>query len=195
MAKTLLPALLAALASSLCCIAPLLAALAGASGLAGAFSWLQPWRPWLIGLSAVLLAWAWWMHLKPKPAADCCAPAKKPRHQRTGFLATVTVLAVLLNAFPLYSHVFQANTRGAATELPADEARIVIDVRGMTCAGCEEHVAGALREVPGVVSAEASYKAGTATVAYDPDKARILDLMAAIDSSGYKALGPKAEQP
>ena len=38
----------AAIAASLCCITPLLAILAGASGIASAFSWLEPARPYLI---------------------------------------------------------------------------------------------------------------------------------------------------
>ncbi|MEK7254190.1 MAG: heavy metal transporter, partial [Bacteroidota bacterium] len=37
---------LAAVAASLCCITPVLALLAGTSGLASTFSWLEPARPW-----------------------------------------------------------------------------------------------------------------------------------------------------
>lgn len=187
MNKTLFPALVAALASSLCCIAPVLAALAGVGGLAGSFSWLEPWRPWLIGLSAVLLAWAWWMHLKPKPAEDCCAPAKKAWHQRTGFLATVTVLAVLLNAFPLYSHVLFPSGQSTASEVHAEALRIVIPVKGMTCTGCEHHVTDALADVAGVQRVTASYADEEAVVWVDPQQADTRAIRAAIASTGYEA--------
>ncbi|MEZ4738860.1 MAG: hypothetical protein R2818_05755 [Flavobacteriales bacterium] len=40
----------AAIASSLCCITPVLAAVAGVGSLAGSFHWLAPARPWLIGV-------------------------------------------------------------------------------------------------------------------------------------------------
>ena len=42
--------LLTAFAASLCCITPVLALVAGTSGLASSFSWLEPARPYFIGL-------------------------------------------------------------------------------------------------------------------------------------------------
>lgn len=187
MNKTLVPALLSATASSLCCIAPVLAAIAGVGGLAGSFSWLEPWRPWLIGLSAVLLAWAWWMHLKPKPAEDCCTPAKKPWHQRTGFVTSVTALAVLLNAFPLYSHVLFPSSQSSVSEVHAEALRIVIPVKGMTCTGCEHHVTDALAGVAGVQRATASYTDEEAVVWVDPQQADPNAIRNAIASTGYEA--------
>ena len=61
---------LAALLASGCCVAPLLLALAGVSG-----SWivhlrgLEPWSPWLVGLSFAALAFAGW-RLYRQPADD-----------------------------------------------------------------------------------------------------------------------------
>ncbi len=49
----------AAIAASLCCITPLLALLAGASGAASSLSWLEPARPYLIGLAIYYLGFAW----------------------------------------------------------------------------------------------------------------------------------------
>ena len=46
--------LLAAIASSLCCIAPLLALLGGVAGTASTFSWIEPARPFLIGISVIV---------------------------------------------------------------------------------------------------------------------------------------------
>ncbi|HEY1054273.1 MAG TPA: heavy metal transporter, partial [Emticicia sp.] len=43
--------ILTAFATSLCCITPVLALLGGASGLASSFSWIEPFRPYLIGLT------------------------------------------------------------------------------------------------------------------------------------------------
>ena len=41
--------LLTAIAASLCCITPVLTLIAGTSGLASTFYWLEPFRPYFIG--------------------------------------------------------------------------------------------------------------------------------------------------
>ncbi len=50
---------LTAIAASLCCVTPLLALVAGTSGLASTFSWLEPFRPYFIGLTILVLGFAW----------------------------------------------------------------------------------------------------------------------------------------
>ena len=63
--------LLTAFAASLCCITPVLALIAGTSGLASTFSWVEPFRPYLIGLTIFVLGFAWYQKLKPKKQIDC----------------------------------------------------------------------------------------------------------------------------
>ena len=58
--------LLTAIAASLCCITPVLALVAGTSGLASTFSWLEPYRPYLIGLTILVLGFAWYQKLKDR---------------------------------------------------------------------------------------------------------------------------------
>ena len=72
----------AAIAASLCCITPVLALLAGASGAASSLSWLEPLRPYLIGLAIATLGFAWYRSLSKKESTDCgpdgtCAVEKK----------------------------------------------------------------------------------------------------------------------
>lgn len=180
----------AAIASSLCCITPVLAAVAGVGSLAGSFHWLAPARPWLIGLSVLALGFAWWLKLRPAPVDDCACevPEKKNLFQRTGFLVTVTVFAAITSAYPLYAGLFNTKASPSITLDQSTLQHIVIDVKGMTCSGCEAHVSGALMHVDGVVNAEASYEQGTATVTYDPSRTDLQQLFAAIDSTGYNAL-------
>jgi len=40
--------------------------IAGTSGLASTFSWLEPFRPYFIGLTILVLGFAWYQKLKPK---------------------------------------------------------------------------------------------------------------------------------
>ena len=57
--------ILTAMAASLCCITPVLALIAGASGLGSTFSWLEPYRTYFIGLTILVLVFAWFQKLKP----------------------------------------------------------------------------------------------------------------------------------
>ena len=63
---------LVAITASLCCITPVLALISGTSGIAASFSWMEPYRPFLIGLTVLVLGFAWYQKLKPKRAeVDC----------------------------------------------------------------------------------------------------------------------------
>ncbi len=58
--------LLSAIAASLCCITPVLALIAGSSGIAASFSWIEPARPYLITVAIAALGFAWYQKLKPQ---------------------------------------------------------------------------------------------------------------------------------
>jgi 4-hydroxybenzoate polyprenyltransferase len=104
--------LISAIAASLCCITPVLALIAGTSGLASTFSWLEPFRPYFIGLTVLVLAFAWYQKLKPKKQIDCgCETNEKPKFiQSKMFLGIVTVFAIIMLAFPYYTSVFYPQT-------------------------------------------------------------------------------------
>ena len=99
--------LLAAITASLCCITPVLALIAGTSGIASTFSWLEPFRPYLIGLTILVLGFAWYQKLKPQKEIDCeCETDEKPKFiQSKKFLGIVTVFAIIMLAFPYYSSI------------------------------------------------------------------------------------------
>ncbi len=78
-----------ALAASLCCIMPVLAIIAGSSGIASTFSWIEPARPYLIGLSVMVLGFAWYQKLNPKPVDDCGCEVEKEK-----FIQTKTFLFI-----------------------------------------------------------------------------------------------------
>ena len=100
--------LLAAITASLCCITPVLALIAGTSGIASTFSWLEPFRPYLIGLTILVLGFAWYQKLKPQKEIDCecdtddlpAGKEGKPKFiQSKKFLGIVTVFAIIMLAF------------------------------------------------------------------------------------------------
>ena len=71
---------------------------------------------------------------------------------------------------------------------------INIPVTGMHCAACVGRVQGALDHTPGVSSAVVNLMTNTATVAYDPATTAPAALVAAIETTGYGASIPAADQ-
>src|SRR5947199_2335117 len=68
--------------------------------------------------------------------------------------------------------------------------RIIIPVEGMSCATCEIPVRHALRRIDGVKSAHVRAATKTATVDYEAAKTNPEQLIAAINSTGYRASLP-----
>ncbi|MCU0865641.1 MAG: heavy metal translocating P-type ATPase [Planctomycetes bacterium] len=68
----------------------------------------------------------------------------------------------------------------------------VLDLTGMTCAGCVGRVERALARVDGVTTATVNLATQQAQVAFDPARARREDLVAAVVAAGYGVLAPTA---
>ena len=114
---------LSAFAASLCCITPVIALVAGSSSIAANFSWIEPARPYLIGLSIAVLAFAWYKKLKPAKTSDmdcnCETTRKASFFQSKTFLGIITLFAILMMTFPLYAKVFYPNPIVQADTLAA----------------------------------------------------------------------------
>lgn len=67
------------------------------------------------------------------------------------------------------------------------QAEMTLDVRGMTCASCVEHVEGALKGLLGVQNAVVNLGLGTARVHYVPGTVTISAMKAAVREAGYEA--------
>lgn len=179
--------LLTSFVASLCCVTPVFAFLAGMGGVASTFSWIEPFRPYLIGLTALLLFFAWYQKLKPKWNPECACEENPSFWQTKGFLGVVTILAVLLLAFPYYSDAFFPN-QDQSNIVYVQESQvqtITWDIEGMTCTGCEATVENAASGVDGVLEAEASYDTGKTTIKYDKSKTSQETIIAAIDNTGF----------
>jgi len=75
----------------------------------------------------------------------------------------------------------------------APSERVDLPVSGMTCAACARSIEGALAGTPGVQRARVNLATNTATVEYDPARARLSDLVGAIEDLGYGV--PKDDSP
>lgn len=64
-----------------------------------------------------------------------------------------------------------------------------VEIKGMTCTGCETTVEQAAVNVDGVLEADASYDTGTATIKYDYSKTDAKQITAAINETGFTVTG------
>tara|TARA_R110000796_G_scaffold159169_3_gene275762 strand:- start:9327 stop:9926 length:600 start_codon:yes stop_codon:yes gene_type:complete len=186
--------LLTAITASLCCITPVLALTAGTSGIASTFSWVEPFRPYLIGLTVLVLGFAWYQKLKPLKEIDCeCETDEKPKFiQSKTFLGIVTVFAIVMLAFPYYSGMFYSNTEKQIIIVDRSDIKTMeFKIRGMTCASCEEHVNHEVNKLNGIVTSEASYENGNAIIAFDSTKTTEVEIEKAINVTGYKVTSKK----
>lgn len=185
-----------AILSSLCCITPVLALLAGASGIASSFSWLEPVRPYLIGITFIVLGFAWYKKLKPRTAyeiqCDCEKDEKPSFWQSKKYLGLLTIFAITMLTFPYYGQIFYPKTDKQIEIVSTNNIQDVkLNVKGMTCSSCEEHVKHAINELPGIISVSANHLTGTTIVKFDITRINRNSIIKSIDATGYTVTNTK----
>lgn len=201
-------AIVASVASSLCCILPVIAIAfgLGAFGIASVFETL---RPYLLIVSVAALAFGFYQtYFRSEECAEGQACSTKPvgRFNRSMlWLATVVIGAFAF--FPYYtgfivsaldrpeqstfSNGLGVTSDGANNELsavPAESQKrstVVIAVGGMTCEDCATHLNIALKRIKGVINAQASYREKNVKVVYDPTQVEIERIRQGIRDAGY----------
>jgi copper chaperone CopZ len=181
--------ILAAILGSICCVGPLLLIAVGLGAGAAVISRYH----WLFIAAAIAaLAFAWTRYFREKTICACEPATMQGRRSGTVTLLIATVIVLGFGIFNVTRHVFASAPASvqAQSELTNGLTRVVIPVEGMTCATCEVGVRYALKSVTGVESARVSAGTKTATVDYDPTKTHPEKLVAAINSTGYRATLP-----
>ena len=186
--------ILTAMAASLCCITPVLALIAGASGLGSTFSWLEPYRTYFIGLTILVLGFAWFQKLKPIKQKDCnCITEKETKFIQTKtFLGIVTVFTIIMLTFPYYSSIFYPKTEKQIIMLDKSNIqKIEFKISGMTCNSCAEHINHEVNKLSGIISLNVSYDNRNAIVEFDNSKTNIIVIEKIINSTGYSVKDKK----
>ncbi len=185
--------LLTAIASSLCCITPILALLSGTSGIASTFSWLEPFRLYLIGFTILVLGFAWYEKLKFQKEINCDCDNEKPSFiQSKLFLGIVTIFAISMTAFPYYSSVFYSKSEKEIIVVDMANIQTVnLKIKGMTCTSCEEHINHSVNKINGIVKVESSYENENAKIKFDRSKTTIEEIEKAVNSTGYSVIHTK----
>jgi len=181
--------LFAGLLASVCCIGPVVLGAVGLGSL-GLATALAPLRPWFLVVTGVLLAVGFFLAYRPRPAAPCVTGEEcaRPAHHRNQRLALwlVTVLAVALVTYPSWAARLSPTMRSAAPA-KGTSALVILDVEGMTCAGCAGEIERELGKVPGVASAVVRYEQRRAEVRMASQPSRAEQLIAAVERAGYRA--------
>lgn len=100
--------------------------------------------------------------------------AVRPAAVQTAYAATVPATVVV--------------ARPAEHATPATDPKTIrFKVEGMTCGGCVIGVRKVLTRLDGVSKAKVSYDDQRAIVTYDPAKVTVEQMIAAIETLGYKA--------
>jgi copper chaperone CopZ len=188
--------LIAAVAASLCCILPVLATVTGAGAIA-AGAVFDRWRPYLLGLTGLLLAGgfflAWRDHKKACAPGSLCAT--KPMGRWNGIaLGILATSVVALAAFPYYSgavaRLVVRQPGPAPVVASADLSTVAFRIPDMDCPACALALSAAFRKLPGVVDAKLDVDSRKAEVRFDRTAENVAALKKVITDAGFHiALG------
>ncbi|MGH9650256.1 MAG: mercuric transporter MerT family protein, partial [Terriglobales bacterium] len=178
--------LVTAVGASLCCVLPIVFALAGA-GIVGASAFFAVWRPYLLGVTFLLLGLGFYFAYGGRrqacePGSACSVPAVS-RSGRIGlWIATAVILVVA--AFPYYSEAVAKLLLSESGDTPRASAvrleRASFAVEGMDCTACAAAIVKKLKALDGVQTATVSYEAKRAVVEFDANKVSVSQLQQAI---------------
>ncbi|NQX96989.1 MAG: mercuric transport protein MerTP [Flavobacteriales bacterium] len=181
---------IAAIAASSCCIPPVIAAIAGVGGAAGSLSWMEPFRPYLMGLAIIAIVYAWYNYFKLKQEDDCgCDIEKSKWYQSKFFLIGMTLFAAVSITFPYYSGMFFLNNKKEVIVVETSNIqKINVKIEGMTCDACQNHINYSVNELAGIISITTSYVNGSAVVEFDNTQTDRLEIEKAVNVTGYKVI-------
>ena len=199
MKASVLVTILTSASASLCCIVPFFGLVGGSTSLMSSVSWLEPFRPFFIGSTFLLLGFAWYRNINANKKDDCgCEPEKPSFFQSRKFLGVVTILSLLLVSFPSYSRYIMQDAGNGGSSAQEKNKKVILAVSGMTCTSCEHHIESEVKKISGVSSVKASYADKSATIEYNPQKVDEPKIIAAINNTGYTAeknANPFQEKP
>lgn len=175
-----------AIAASACCWVPLLLIAFGVSA-AGVSSAFETLRPAFLGLTALLLGFAYYRSYFRQPA---CAPGSLcpvPKGQRfnRAMLWVATAFVLVFAIFPKYVGRLIA-WRGENPVTSSDTAMTVFMVKGMDCEGCKVSVERTIKSVASVLSVKVDYPSGRAEVVTDSNHPVLAEaILAALEKAGF----------
>jgi len=84
-------------------------------------------------------------------------------------------------------HIAQAGQETVQGARKGSGQRVILPIRGMSCASCAVNIEKGLSQVQGVVDANVNFATEKATVTFDPDHVTLGDLTKTVKDLGYEA--------
>lgn len=194
---TAVGSVLAAIAASLCCIGPVVVALIGVGSI-GAFTAFEAFRPYLIGLTAIFLGFAFYLTYRKREVmcedGSCKIESAGKWNKMSVWLATV--LAAVALAFPYFGASLLATGSTVPQQTPMQEGEYtttVLNVDGMDCKACAAGLQATLGRIEGVRKVSVKYEQGIAIIEYNPATVQPRDFINHIDEAGFKAVVVEAK--
>jgi copper chaperone CopZ len=179
--------ILSAILGSICCVGPLLLVALGLGTTAALIARYH----WLFVTAAMgILAWAWVKYFREKTRCTCEHRAMISRGLSLLTLLIASAIVLGFAALNISPYVFAETLSAPNASGSPSLQRVVIPVEGMSCVTCEVAVRHALKRIDGVNAAHVSVATKTATVDYEAAKTKPEQLVAAINSTGYRASLP-----
>jgi copper chaperone CopZ len=195
MEKTQLTAVgsvLAAVVASLCCIGPVVVALIGVGSI-GAFAAFESLRPYLIGVTALLLGFAFYLTYRKREVkcedGTCKMESAGKWNKLSVWLATV--IAAVALAFPYFGGSLLATASSVPQQTATQSteyATAILNVEGMDCKACAAGLQATLGRIEGVRKASVQYEQGKAIIEYNPAKVQPKKFIEQIDEAGFTAV-------
>ncbi len=193
--RTIVGVIIAAIAASVCCVGPLVLLALGVGGAwVGNLTALEPFRPYLMGLTLIILGYAFYkIYRKPQP--EECAPDSYCANQKSDRINKITlwiatVFVILLLSVPYITSLLLAVPGNKVEQAEIDYSTLMVvtlDVPDMYCPACPFTVQKSLLKLNGVISAEASLETKKAIVTFDQSKVTTAQMIEATTNAGYSS--------
>ena len=101
----------------------------------------------------------------------------------------MTLFSFISITIPYYSHlIFPDNKKEVVVDNDSNIKKVEIQIEGMTCDACQNHVDFAVNELNGIVSVKTSYEKKNTVIEFDTKQTSIEEINQAINSIGYKPI-------
>ncbi len=148
-----------ALAASLCCIVPFVAAILGVAGFAVS-EFFERWRPYLLAMTFGLLGLGFYLAYRPRGGEACASGAACGRSALGSWSQTMvwvgTVLVLVLSTFPYYGgrlvQALNRDPRPSGSLAASPTTHWVVNIEGMDCPVCAAASRRVSRKLPAFVA-------------------------------------------
>ncbi len=105
---------------------------------------------------------------------------------RSGWILIAVLIGLGLTPFLAGLPAEAGTPAQAAGQAKQKQATVQMRIAGMTCAACAKGLEASFRNMAGVERASVDYKAGQATITFDPAKQSSASLSKLVTSCGYE---------